>query len=162
MSKKATVNGNFKDIINTVKFLTERKKFIDSAEAVLPTRTDDFGVNRVAGSIHPKEQRLVISRIEEHGEIAKSYYFESKAAPLAYFKAGQYLTFRLEIGSSVVTRSYSIASSPAAALKGEYQITVKRIADAHEMPLWFYYQNSPVFNTEKLEFQMVRAMILTK
>ena len=34
MSKKATVNGNFKDIINTVKFLTERKKFIDSAEAV--------------------------------------------------------------------------------------------------------------------------------
>ncbi|MBE6746613.1 MAG: iron-sulfur cluster-binding domain-containing protein [Ruminococcaceae bacterium] len=129
MSKKATVNGNFKDIINTVKFLTERKKFIDSAEAVLPTRTDDFGVNRVAGSIHPKEQRLVISRIEEHGEIAKSYYFESKAAPLAYFKAGQYLTFRLEIGSSVVTRSYSIASSPAAALKGEYQITVKRISD---------------------------------
>lgn len=127
--KKFSVNGNFKDTINTVKFLTERKQFISSAPAVLPTRTDDFGVNKVAKSLHPKEQKLVISKIEEHAGIAKSYYLKSKAAPLAYFKAGQYLTFKLEIGNSVVTRSYSIASSPASALNGEYQITVKRIAN---------------------------------
>ncbi len=126
--KKASVNGNFKDIVNTVKFLTERKQFIDSAEAVLPTSTDDFGVNKVAASIHPKIQKLVISRIEEHSGIAKSYYLKSEAAPLAYFKAGQYLTFRFETGNAVVTRSYSIASSPASALNGEYQITVKRIS----------------------------------
>ena len=129
MSKKFSVNGNFKDTVNTVKFLTERKQFINSAEASLPTRTDDFGVNKVAKSIHPKEQKLVISRIEEHSTIAKSYYFNSETAPLAYFKAGQYLTFKLEIGNAVVTRSYSIASSPASALNGEYQITVKRIND---------------------------------
>ncbi len=127
--KKFSVNGNFKDSVNTVKFLIERKQFVNSAPAVLPTRTDDFGVNKVAKSLHPKEQKLVISRIEEHAGIAKSYYLKSKAAPLAYFKAGQYLTFKLEIGSSVVTRSYSIASSPASALNGEYQITVKRIAN---------------------------------
>ena len=127
--KKFSVNGTFKDSVNTVKFLTERKQFINNAEAVIPTRTDDFGVNKVAKSIHPKEQNLVISRIEKHGDIAKSYYFKSESAPLAYFKAGQYLTFKLEIGNSVVTRSYSIASSPASALNGEYQITVKRIND---------------------------------
>ncbi len=127
--KKFSVNGTLKDSVNTVKFLTERKQFINSAEAVIPTRTDDFGVNKVAKSIHPKEQNLVISRIEEHADIAKSYYFKSEGAPLAYFKAGQYLTFKLEIGNSVVTRSYSIASSPASALNGEYQITVKRIND---------------------------------
>ena len=126
--KKFSVNGTFKDSVNTIKFLTERKQFIDSAPAVLPTRTDDFGVNKVAKSLHPKEQKLVISRIEEHTDIAKSYYFKSETE-LAYFKAGQYLTFKLEIGNSVVTRSYSIASSPASALNGEYQITVKRIAD---------------------------------
>ena len=126
--KKFSINGTFKDSVNTIKFLTERKQFIDSAPAVLPTRTDDFGVNKVAKSLHPKEQKLVISRIEEHGNIAKSYYFKSDTE-LAYFKAGQYLTFKLEIGNSVVTRSYSIASSPASALNGEYQITVKRIAD---------------------------------
>lgn len=126
--KKFSVNGTFKDSVNTIKFLTERKQFINSAAATLPTCTDDFGVNKVAKSIHPKEQKLVISRIEEHGNIAKSYYFKSDTE-LAYFKAGQYLTFKLEIGNSVVTRSYSIASSPASALNGEYQITVKRIAD---------------------------------
>ncbi len=126
--KKFSVNGTFKDSVNTIKFLTERKQFIDSAPAVLPTCTDDFGVNKVAKSLHPKEQKLVISRIEEHSNIAKSYYFKSETE-LAYFKAGQYLTFKLEIGNSVVTRSYSIASSPACALNGEYQITVKRIAD---------------------------------
>lgn len=128
MSKKFSVNGTFKDSVNTIKFLTERKQFINSAAATLPTCTDDFGVNKVAKSIHPKEQKLIISRIEEHGNIAKSYYFKSDTE-LAYFKAGQYLTFKLEIGNSVVTRSYSIASSPASALNGEYQITVKRIAD---------------------------------
>ena len=127
--KKFSVNSRFKDSVNTVKFLTERMRFVNKSEAVLPTCTDDFGVNRVAKSIHPKEQRLVISKIDEHSDIAKSYYFKSEAAPLAYFKAGQYLTFRLEIGNAVVTRSYSIASSPASALNGEYQITVKRIAD---------------------------------
>lgn len=125
--KKFSVNGNFKDSLNTVKFLTERKQFINSAPAALPTRTDDFGVNKVAKSLHPKEQKLVISRIEEHADIAKSYFFKSEAAPLACFKAGQYLTFRLEIGNAVVTRSYSIASSPESALNGEYQIAVKRI-----------------------------------
>ncbi len=128
MSKKFSVNGTFKDSVNTIKFLTERNKFINSAEAALPTRTDDFGVNKVAKSLHPKEQKLVISKIEQHSDIAKSYYFKSEAE-LAYFKAGQYLTFKLEIGNSVVTRSYSIASSPASALNGEYQITVKRISD---------------------------------
>ena len=127
--KKLSVNGTFKDVVNTVKFLKERNQFIKSAEAVLPTCTDAFGVNKVAKSIHPKDQRLVISRIEEHGDIAKSYYFKSEEAPLAYFKAGQYLTFKLEIGNAVVTRSYSIASSPLNALNGEYQITVKRISD---------------------------------
>ena len=126
--KKFSVNGTFKDSVNTIKFLTERKQFIDSADATLPTPTDDFGVNKVAKSLHPKEQKLVISRIEEHADIAKSYYFKSETE-LAYFKAGQYLTFKLEIGNSVVTRSYSIASTPASALNGEYQITVKRIAD---------------------------------
>ena len=127
--KKFSVNGGFKDAVNTVKFLTERKQFINSAEATLPTCTDEFGVNKVAKSIHPKEQALVITRIEEHKDIAKSYYFKSENLPLAYFKAGQYLTFKLEIGSAVVTRSYSIASSPLSALNGEYQITVKRIND---------------------------------
>lgn len=129
MSKKFSVNGTFKDSVNTVKFLTERNQFIKGADAVIPTRTDDFGVNKVAKSLHPKDQQLVISRIEEHKAIAKSYYFKSEGAPLAYFKAGQYLTFKLEIGDAVVTRSYSIASSPASALNGEYQITVKRIND---------------------------------
>lgn len=129
MSKKFSVNGTFKDSVNTVKFLTERNQFIKGADAVIPTCTDDFGVNKVAKSLHPKDQQLVISRIEEHKSIAKSYYFKSEGAPLAYFKAGQYLTFKLEIGDAVVTRSYSIASSPASALNGEYQITVKRIND---------------------------------
>lgn len=84
--KKFSVNGSFKDSVNTVKFLTERKQFINNAPAVLPTRTDDFGVNKVAASLHPKVQNLVISRIEEHSNIAKSYYFKS-TAPIAYFKA---------------------------------------------------------------------------
>ena len=34
--KKFTVNGNFKDSINTVKFLTERIKFVNGADPYCP------------------------------------------------------------------------------------------------------------------------------
>lgn len=130
MSKeKFSVKSSLKDSVNTVKFLTERNKFINSSAAVIPPSTKNLGVNKVAASLHPKKQELIITAVEEHGAVAKSYYFKSKDKPLAYFRAGQYLTFRLEIGNAIVTRSYSIASAPSSALKGEYQITVKRIAD---------------------------------
>ena len=118
------------DFLNTAKMIPERLADIKKASSVPAMNPDLFNVNRVAAALHPKEQKLVIKKIVEHSADMKSFYFTwTGSTPLAYFRAGQYLTFELQIGDSLVTRAYSIASSPADALKGEYQIMVKRVPD---------------------------------
>ncbi|MBN2051764.1 MAG: hypothetical protein JW760_15035, partial [Spirochaetales bacterium] len=93
----------------------------------------EYNANRVAKALHPGVQHLVISEMQDHGENARSYIL--KAAPdsdtktLAYFRAGQYLSIKLHIGESVLSRPYSIRSAPAEALEGSYTITIKRTDD---------------------------------
>lgn len=43
------------------------------------------------------------------------------------FKAGQYISVKLNINEEYATRAYSLASSPAHAAKNIYRITVKRV-----------------------------------
>ena len=45
--------------------------------------------------------------------------------PFPYFRAGQYLSLKLELEGSFVTRSYSLCSSPKDALAGKAAITVR-------------------------------------
>ena len=47
-------------------------------------------------------------------------------APLPLFRAGQYLSLKLPIGESFVSRPYSISAGPRWALEGMYAVTVKR------------------------------------
>ncbi len=129
-NKAIPISSKGKDFINTAKMIPERLKEVKSASKNQAMNPELFNVNRVAAAVHPKELKLVIRKIVEHSADIKSYYFTwSEGQPLAYFRAGQYLSFPIKIGDSLVTRAYSIASSPAKALSGEYQIMVKRVPD---------------------------------
>ena len=85
-----------------------------------------YGVNRLAQSLHPKRQEAVVAEIIPRKD-AKTFIL--KADKLAYFRAGQYVSVKLQIGGAVTARPYTLAASPARALKGEYEITVKRAAE---------------------------------
>ena len=87
----------------------------------------DFAINRNAKLLHPDHQKLVVSEVIGHDAAgAKTYVFRSaENKPLAYFHAGQYLSLKLQIGDSFVTRPYSISSSPKWALEGKVAITVR-------------------------------------
>lgn len=85
------------------------------------------GANRLAALLHPKEQRLTIAEVIDHGKDAKTFILTGEH--LAPFRAGQYLSFSLRIGASVLTRPYSISSSPKWAYAGKYAVTIKRQAD---------------------------------
>jgi len=87
----------------------------------------DFAINRNAKLLHPDHQKLVVSQVIPHDAAgAKTYVFRSaENKPLAYFRAGQYLSLKLQIGDSFVTRPYSISSSPKWALEGKVAITVR-------------------------------------
>lgn len=86
----------------------------------------DFTINTKAKMLHPDVQELEITDIINHGEAgAKTFVFKSTSDHVAYFRAGQYLSIKEQIGESFITRPYSISSSPADALLGKIAITVK-------------------------------------
>ncbi|MBR4578373.1 MAG: iron-sulfur cluster-binding domain-containing protein [Oscillospiraceae bacterium] len=89
--------------------------------------TADYPINQKAKALHPDYQKLVVSKIINHtGAGAKTFVLESAdGSPLAYFRAGQYLSLKLKLGDSVLSRPYSISSAPKDALAGRYELTVR-------------------------------------
>lgn len=85
----------------------------------------EFSINKNAKQMHPDIQELVVKEVIDHfGGVAKTYILEGvNENKVAYFRAGQALSLKLQIGNSFVTRSYSISSSPK---ENTYRITVKR------------------------------------
>ena len=84
-----------------------------------------FPINENAKALHPDYLKLVIDKIVERNG-AKTFVLKSTDGnPLPYFRAGQYLSLKLQMDDSLVTRSYSLCSSPKEALSGTYAITVR-------------------------------------
>ena len=86
-----------------------------------------YEINQSAKALHPDFQSLVVDEIVDYKDAgAKKFVFKSETGKLANFRAGQYLSLKLNIGKSFVTRPYSICSTPNDAMdKGKVAITVK-------------------------------------
>ena len=106
-----------------------REDYIQAAPA--NEITADYKINQKAKLLHPDFQKLVIAEIIDHPEAAsKTYIFKAKdGGPLAYFRAGQYISLKMQIGQSFISRPYSICSAPKDALEGMLAITVQSKAD---------------------------------
>ena len=84
-----------------------------------------FPVNENAKALHPDCLELVIDSVITRN-VAKTFILKrADGKPLPYFRAGQYISLKLPVEGSEVTRSYSICSSPKEALEGSYAITVR-------------------------------------
>ncbi len=86
-----------------------------------------FPINENAKALHPDYLDLVVDSVIDRGEAqAKTFVLKrADGAPLPYFRAGQYISLKLPLEGSFVTRSYSLCWSPKEALKGYYAITVR-------------------------------------
>lgn len=73
--------------------------------------------------------RLRVARVIDETADARSLVLEIPAALRERFayRAGQFLTFRVEVNGQRLVRCYSLASAPG--LDPEHKVTVKRIAD---------------------------------
>lgn len=89
--------------------------------------TGDFSINRLAKEFHPDFQNLIVKDIIDiPGAGAKTYVLgREDGAPVPYFRAGMYLSLKLSIDGSEISRPYSISSAPKKALKGTYEVTIK-------------------------------------
>lgn len=114
-----------------LKMAKTRQEHIDAAPAKAVPDLDAYVPNRLAAALHPEVQYVKIAEIKEHGKDVKTFTFVPDTAKgtkaLAYFSAGQYLSVSLQVGDAVITRPYSISSSPKDALNGKYTLTIKRV-----------------------------------
>ena len=110
--------------------IPRRQKVINEAPDTEPKY--EFNANVLARNLHPKVQHVKVCDIKEFNG-ARVYTFEPDTSKgttkLAYFRAGHYISLKLKIGDSVLTRPYSLCSSPKLALEGKYQIIVKSMKD---------------------------------
>lgn len=87
-------------------------------------------INELASRLHPARQHLVIKEVKEETGTTRTYTFEpdkdSGTTEPAFFQAGQYLSVKADVNGYRITRPYSIASSPSDALKGLYELTIKK------------------------------------
>ena len=107
------------DMLKFANLSKDREKVIAAAPA--KEITADYPVNNFAKAMHPDFQPLVIDEIIDHAAAgAKTFIFKrADGKPASYFRAGQYISLKLPIGESFVTRPYSISSSPKWALEGK-------------------------------------------
>ena len=110
------------------KLVPKRKKKFEEASSK-PISSDP--INSLARKLHPKKQFLIIDKIKEETATSKTYTFvpapDSATKEFAFFRAGQYLNLKIEINEALITRAYSISSSPLNALNGFYEITIKKV-----------------------------------
>jgi ferredoxin-NADP reductase len=122
-----SIKGNIRDLLAFKNLISKRSKLIQKASN-LPKGDP---IKNLSRTLHPQKQSLVISEIREETKSTKTYRLisESEHIKLAYFRAGQYLSLKVQVNGIDITRPYSISSSPLDSLHGFYEITIKKAED---------------------------------
>lgn len=86
-----------------------------------------YKINENAKAYHPDHLNLKVVDIVDHeGTGCKSYILEeAEGRVIPFFRAGQYLSLKLKIDGSFVTRPYSISSGPAWTKEGKIAVTIQ-------------------------------------
>ncbi len=135
---KVNVKGHIRDLLAFRRLVPHRRKRFAKAPAELQGLAP---VNRLAQQLHPDRQQLVIAEIRDETKSTRTYRLvpdpASDTREVAYFRAGQYLSLKVELNGVRSTRPYSISSAPFEALgvDGFYEITVKKKEDGLLTPL---------------------------
>lgn len=119
-------NKNPDDIKRFLEMSNDRRAIIDNTPATPLPKT--YGVNELSKFLHPNVIPAKIVSIETIGTNCKTIKLQSisENKRFPYFKAGQFVTISTNIGTSFVTRPYSISSSPKEAMKGILEVTVQK------------------------------------
>ena len=115
--------------LNPMRFMEivpEREKCF--AEASGGLEGNKWQSNELAKLLHPGDRNMVVSKIIEHSRDCRSFILtmEDQTQKPAFFSAGQYVCVRLDINGNILSRPYSISSSPKESLAGYYRISVKK------------------------------------
>jgi len=126
------VRGHIRDLLAFRGLVPRRKQRIASAPALA---RDTDPMNELAQCLHPRQQHMTVAAVTDETATTKTFRLvadaQSGTRELSYFRPGQYLSLKVDVGGVGITRPYSISSAPAQALgpDGFYEITVRRKPD---------------------------------
>jgi len=137
---KIKVKGRIRDLLAFRRLVPERQKRFASAPVLSRGAAP---INQTAKQLHPTRQNLVVSQVRQETPTTRTFRLTadsvSGTSSLAPFRAGQYLSLKLELDGSTITRPYSISSAPfeAAGADGYYEITIRKNEDGFLTPrIW--------------------------
>ena len=126
----------FMDMLRFKELVPKRREALaNGSPAPLPK---EYRVNQQAARLHPGFMEAELTEIRPLTDTIKAFVFrrvDQKAFP--FFRAGQYVSLQVKIGDSLVSRPYSIASSPDEALKG---ILILGIEDAGLLSSYMHHE----------------------
>lgn len=124
MKFKKSIFG-FIDIIRFSKLTKNRAKHL--AEGSNEPLPKTYRVNELAKELHPLYMKTKLVAVNELTPSMKEFVFERTDHPkFPFFKAGQYISLQTHIGKSLVSRPYSIASSPREALANTIKLGIQK------------------------------------
>jgi ferredoxin-NADP reductase len=121
MSKVKLLPG----LLSLLRMAKARKAKMKAADS--ENRQD--AVLAMARRMHPEELKLVVSSVTDETDTVRTYRLKSEnGSSLPVFQSGQYLSVKLPINGSFVSRAYSLSSAPyeADGTRGYYEITIRR------------------------------------
>ena len=114
----------FMDMLRFKKLVPNRREALaNGSDQPLPT---EYRTNNLATALHPGYKEVELTHIVQLTPNMKNFTFkrvDSSAFP--FFRAGQYVSLQAKIGDSLVSRPYSISSSPDEALEGRLSLGIE-------------------------------------
>lgn len=143
MKDKIIIRSRFKDLRNFASIPVNRKSVI--AESPDSFEGRNYAVNSNAAFLHPSVQYLRIKEVIQIEKDVRTYILgpdvSKGTAKLAYFRPGQFISVTLNIGQAVVTRPFTICSSPMQSTDDEYVITVKKVPEPFGFASAYIFEN---------------------
>ncbi len=112
------------DIQRFLSMTDDRRKIIDQSPSTPLPQT--YGVNQLSKALHPNVTKAKIADLLACGNGCVTITLQSESGKFPYFRAGQFVALSAKVGTSFITRPYSIYSSPRQALQGILQVTVQK------------------------------------
>lgn len=114
----------FMDMLRFKKLVPNRREALaNGSPAPLPK---EYRVNTMAKALHPGEMEVELTSVRPlTAGMVELTFRRTDAHAFPFFRAGQYVSLRGGVGESLVSRPYSIASSPREALQNKLVLGVE-------------------------------------
>lgn len=124
MKFKKQVFG-FMDMLRFKKLVPNRREALaNGSNTPLPTT---YRTNELAKRLHPGYMEVELIEIRDLNDRMKEFVFQRKdAEAFPFFQAGQYVSLQAHIENGLVSRPYSIASSPKDALQNRLVLGIEK------------------------------------